>query len=172
MTFNYNNPHQQFVHASSTEAILAGANLYQNETIERALGSLSAELHPDWVLPDASPDFRKRLATGLFYKFVLSTAPVDVTINPRIKSGGALLQRPLSSGTQTFDTVEKNYPLTQPVMKLEALMQTAGEAVFQNDVHHRDDDLWCAFVLATEINSSIINIDTAAALVSNIHLFK
>lgn len=161
---------KQFVHASSTEAILAGSYLYQNETIERALGSLSAELHPDWVLPDASPDFRKRLAMGLFYKFVLNTAPVDVPINPKIKSGGTLLQRPLSSGTQSFDTVEKNYPLTQPVMKLEALMQTSGEASYQNDVHHRVDDLWCAFVLATEINASIINIDTTAALVSDIHL--
>lgn len=50
-------------------------------------------------------------------------------------------------------------------MKLEALMQTSGEAIYQNDVHHRPDDLWCAFVLATEINSTITRIDASPALV-------
>lgn len=143
-----------------------GSNLYENATIQRAFGTLEAELVPDWVLPDASPDFRKRLAIGLFYKSVLGTAPNGVLVNPKFRSGGTLIERPLSSGTQTFDTVEQNYPLTQPVMKLEALLQTSGEAVFQNDIHQRqDDDLWCAFVLATEINASILAIDTSAALV-------
>lgn len=151
-----------------------------------ALGTLSAELNPDWVLPDASPAFRERLALALFYKFVLNTVPTDVNVNPKFKSGGTLLQRPLSSGIQTFHTVEKvrkpsslfqspgindlhvvfqNYPLTQPVMKLEALMQTSGEATYQNDTHHRPYDLWCAFVLATEANSTIIRIDATPALV-------
>lgn len=144
---------------------MTGSNLYENATIQRALGTLEAEVNPDWILPDASPEFRKRLAIGLFYKTVLGSAPSDVTVNATYKSGGTLIERPLSSGTQTFETVEKNYPLTQPVMKLEALMQTSGEVVFQNDVHHRqDEDLWCAFVLATEINSSITRFDTAEAL--------
>lgn len=140
--------------------------MYENTTIQRALESLKTEINPDWVLPDASPEFRKLLALGLFYKTVLGTAPQSIVINPKFKSGGELIKRSLSSGTQKFDTVEKNYPLTQPVMKLEALMQTSGEAVFQNDVHHRqDEDLWCAFVLATEINASITMIDPSAALV-------
>lgn len=154
----------QFVHATATEAALIGYNLYQNTNIQRVLAILEAELNPDWVLPDASPEYRKRLAIGLFYKTVLATVPGDVAVNPKFRSGGVLLERPLSSGTQTFDTVEANYPLTQPVMKLEALMQCSGEVVYQNDVHQRDDDLWCAFVLATEINASIMRIDASAAL--------
>lgn len=145
---------------------MTGSNLYDDVTIQRAIVSLESEVNPDWKLPDASPGFRKRLAIGLFYKFVLNTAPSNVVVNPRYRSGGQLIERPLSSGIQTFDTVEENYPLTQPVIKLEALMQTTGTAVYQNDVHHRkDDDLWCAFVLATRINYTIARIDATAALV-------
>lgn len=142
-----------------------GRNLYENSTIQIALAALDREVTPDWVLPDASPEFRKRLAIGLFYKFVLNTVPSSVMVNPRHRSGGALIERPISSGIQAFDTVEKNYPLTQPIIKLEALMQTSGESVYVNDMYHRPEDLWCAFVLASQINSTIVSIDPSAALV-------
>lgn len=144
-----------------------GRVLYTNETIQVALFALDSEVRPDWVLPDASPEFRKRLALDLFYKFVLATAPPDVRLTPRHRSGGPLLDRPVSRGIQTYDTVGENYPLTQPVIKLEALMQTSGQALYQNDIHQKHDtDLWCAFVQATVINATILNIDPAPALVS------
>lgn len=44
-------------------------------------------------------------------------------------------------------------------------MQTAGEAIYQNDIYHRHDDLWCAFVLATKVNTTITSIDPSPALV-------
>lgn len=67
----------EFVHASKTEDLLIGKNLYENKTLQQALHNLVTEMHPDWVLPDACPEYRKNLAAALFYKFVLDTCPSD-----------------------------------------------------------------------------------------------
>ncbi len=75
--------------------------------LQKAIEMLDVEIKPDWVLPDPSPAFRKQLAIGLFYKSILNLAPADVKINDKMQSGGVLLKRPLSSGTQKFDTYEK-----------------------------------------------------------------
>lgn len=86
--------------------------------------TLDAEIKPDHVLPDASPKFRHGLALSLFYKFVLSISPE--VVDKRNKSGGALLQRPLSSGNQEFDTDRNLWPLNKPIPKIEAVLQCAG----------------------------------------------
>jgi len=48
-----------------------GKNLFDREVFRTALKILDAELHPDHVLPDASPEYRKGLAAALFYKVTL-----------------------------------------------------------------------------------------------------
>lgn len=45
----------------------------------------------------------------------------------RFHSGGFLLDRPISTGIQRYDTQPKNYPLSEPIIKLEALAQTSGK---------------------------------------------
>lgn len=112
----------EFVHADKTEKLLIGKNLYDNETLQSALQSLLSEMHPDWVLPDACPEYRMNLAAALFYKFVLNTCPAD-KISAEFVSGGAILERAISSGTQSFDTFEDRYPLTERVPKYEGLIQ-------------------------------------------------
>ena len=59
------------VHASNTESYVNGKNLFDHEVFRTALKILDAELHPDHVLPDASPEYRKGLAAALFYKVTL-----------------------------------------------------------------------------------------------------
>jgi xanthine dehydrogenase/oxidase len=58
------------VHALNTERFLDGKNLFDTTTLQTALNILDAELRPDQVLPDASPTYRKRLASAVFYKVV------------------------------------------------------------------------------------------------------
>lgn len=87
----------EFVHAAQTEKLLVGKSLYDNETLQNALQSLTAEMNPDWVLPDASPEYRKSLAAALLYKFVLNTCPTK-RIGEKYISGGAILERSISSG--------------------------------------------------------------------------
>ncbi|XP_065075928.1 xanthine dehydrogenase/oxidase-like [Ochlerotatus camptorhynchus] len=154
-----------FVHASKTEDFLIGKPLFTNETLNGALQTLSDELEPDWVLPDASPEYRKRLAQSLFYKFLLSIASESsIVLNARFKSGGTVLERPLSSGKQSYDTYPSKWPLTQYTPKLEGLAQTSGEAEYVNDVPKMPNELHAAFVLATEIQSRIVKIDATKAL--------
>uniref|UniRef100_A0A182IX03 Aldehyde oxidase n=1 Tax=Anopheles atroparvus TaxID=41427 RepID=A0A182IX03_ANOAO len=63
-----------FTHASRTEELLTGKKLFDNETIQQALITLASEIRPDWILPDASSEYRKHLAIALFYRFILSVA--------------------------------------------------------------------------------------------------
>lgn len=56
------------IHASNTESYVNGKNLFDRKVFRTALKILDAELHPDHVLPDASPEYRKGLAVALFYK--------------------------------------------------------------------------------------------------------
>lgn len=93
----YGGINKHFLHASNTELMLIGKSILDNQVLKFALKTLHDELHPDHVLPDYSPEFRRTLAEGLFYKFVLSIKPENV--NPRLRSGGFLLERGLSSGT-------------------------------------------------------------------------
>lgn len=113
------------VHASGTEEYFTGKPLLDNGTLKGALELLEKELDPNTVLPDPSPDYRRGLALALIYKFVLSVAPNAV--DERKKSGGTVMKRSLSSGTQDFDTDRSQWPLNQPVPKIEGLMQCAGK---------------------------------------------
>lgn len=153
-----------FIHASNTEKCLQGKNLYTNETLQSAISFLNNELQPNWVLPDASPEYRKSLAISLFYKFVLHSAPED-QVRPEYRSGGEILHRPVSSGKQTFDTHKDKFPLTQPIPKYEGLIQVSGKAQYSNDIPHLDNELWAAFVIATRVGAKIGRIDASDALV-------
>lgn len=155
----------QFVHATATEAALVGRVLHAEETLKLAVRSLGGELRPDWELPDADPVYRKNLAISLFYKFVLSTADA-AGLAPELRSGGEVLQRPLSSGVQSFDTFKERYPVTEPVLKLEGLMQVSGAALYANDLPELKDQLWAAFVPAGRPHVTIGQIDASEAMVS------
>lgn len=60
-----------FVNAENTEKYLVGKKLFDNETVQGALKTLTEELQPDEVPPYASSGFRKNLARNLFYKVKL-----------------------------------------------------------------------------------------------------
>lgn len=166
----YGGINPKFIHAEATEKLLTGANdLYSNDGLSRAIKSLQDELIPDSILPDAPAEYRKSLAIALFYRFVLATSPPD-RIQTEYVSGGWPLERTLSSGSQIYQSNEKTYPLTEPALKYEGLIQCSGEAEYVNDmfgnVSNADQELWAAFVPATEVHSKIVRIDAGKALVS------
>lgn len=159
----------EFLHASATEEILKSTtDLYSNAGLRRAIESLNKELQPNMISTDASPEYRKNVAIALFYRFVLSTMPLpDSNLSPNLRSSAEPLQRGLSSGQQSFGTVPSNYPITQPVKKYEGQIQASGEAIYANDLRSSDcsQELWAAFVHATQIGMKISNIDASEALV-------
>ncbi|XP_059612684.1 xanthine dehydrogenase/oxidase-like [Phlebotomus argentipes] len=159
----YGGIHPRFVHAATTEQLLQGADIFDNDVLQRALQSLDQEIQPDSSINEPLPEFRKILALGLFYKAVLSVGPQE-RIQEQYRSGGTTIERPVSSGIQQYTSNSENYPLTQPLPKDTALEQTAGEAVYVNDMAHLPDDLWATFVIATQTNSRISYIDPSVAL--------
>ena len=86
-------------------------------------------------------------------------------VDERFRSGALNLKRGLSSGQQKFDTDEKDWPVNQPVPKVEARAQCSGEAQYVDDIPLRPDELHAAFVLSTVGNCRIESIDASAALV-------
>ncbi|XP_076300418.1 xanthine dehydrogenase [Lasioglossum baleicum] len=154
--------HKDFLHATQTENYLVGKSVFDKEVVKQALQTLDTELKPDHVLPDYSPEFRKTLAEGLFYKFVINLKPENV--DPKIRSGGTVLERELSSGKQQYDTDKSLWPLTQPIPKIESAHQTSGEAQYVNDLPPFHNEVFCAFVLTTVPNGKVASIDASEAL--------
>lgn len=150
-----------FVHAKSVENYLVGKNLFNKAQLPQLFTSLEKELQPDAVLPDPSPEYRKLLACGLLYKFILKHSP---EVKPEFKSGGEELKRAVSSGQQTFDTQVKNYPVTQPVEKVEAIVQCSGEATYMNDLPPQPNQVFAALVHATKVGATIVEIDPSDAM--------
>lgn len=110
-----------FVHATAIEQLLKDKVYYEKAVVERMFTELPNLLQPNELLPDPSPDYRRKLACGLLLKCLLDIAPAE-KVKPEFKSGGLILKRDLSSGSQTFETQKKNYPLTQPVNKIEGTL--------------------------------------------------
>ncbi|XP_055691252.1 xanthine dehydrogenase/oxidase-like [Lutzomyia longipalpis] len=151
------NPH--FIHATATEKLLVDRDLFNDCDIQAACMSLEKEFLLDWVLPDPSPNYRKMLAIGLFFKAVLKMCPDD-KVRPEVRSAALDIERILSSGEQhlapTMDQV--------PVPKLEALAQCTGDAKYINDMPYMPNEVWGALVCATEASATIVNINTTNAL--------
>lgn len=167
----YGGVNPQFIHAEETEQYLTGVDdLYSNQIIQGAIACLRNDIHPDAVLPDPVPEYRQRLAIALFYRFCLNTIPFKDRVRLEFRSGAAAIERSISSGRQLFDTNRNLWPLTQPVLKNEALVQCSGEAQYSNDLFSHQsvgDELWCAFVQTTEFHEKIIKIDPSKALVNS-----
>lgn len=158
----YGGINPRFVNAKATEAFIVARNLFNPADLSAILTCLANELNPDWVQPNVTPVYRKNLALALFYRCVLSIAP---NVQLRHLSGAQPLQRPISSGTQTYETDKDKYPLTKPVTKYDGLLQCSGEAGFANDIPPIKDELWAAFVVATSVGKKIATIYPDTALV-------
>ncbi|KAG7302262.1 hypothetical protein JYU34_013757 [Plutella xylostella] len=147
-SITYGNIRPDFYHASYTEEFLKGKDAFDNKTVQGAIKLLNHEIQPDDCPPEACPAARKKLAIGLFYKFILGITPHN-KISPCYKTGGEHIKRPLSQGMQDFQTDPSLYPLNQPVTKLEAQIQASGEAQYVNDIPPLPREVFGAFVLST-----------------------
>ncbi|XP_059612740.1 uncharacterized protein LOC132259204 [Phlebotomus argentipes] len=147
----------RFIHASKTENLVMSKSLFSNETVALLMASLNEELKLDWILPDPSPRYRKLLALGLFYKAILSVAPVE-RVRECVRSGGEEIFRGLSSGKQEVTGAEN------AMIKLNAEIQCSGEANYINDLPCMPGEVWAAFVPATEVSARILSIDASEAL--------
>ena len=112
-----------------------------------ALAKLDSEIVPVTTPVSSSAEYLKSLAISLFYK-VCTYVGIDSSmcvckrygvpfvprvqyylaviydhVDPRVQSAAVPFQRPLSTGTQTYGTKPSEYPVTEPMTKLTALLQ-------------------------------------------------
>ncbi|KAL4715707.1 hypothetical protein ACJJTC_006286 [Scirpophaga incertulas] len=148
-----------------TEKFLHGKKLFINDTLKGALKILEQELVAVENPPDPSAEYRKKLALSLFYKSLLSLCPHDI-LDVRYRSGSTKIHetRPVSDARQIFDTNPAQWPLTQPLQKVEALIQCSGEAQYTEDIPSFPHEVFGAFVLTTEGSGNIVSIDASQAL--------
>ncbi|XP_073946023.1 uncharacterized protein isoform X2 [Choristoneura fumiferana] len=154
----YGNISPTFIHAKMTENFLKGKIVFNNVILQSAIKILDKEIEPKYDPAQPSPDFRKKLAIGLFYKVILNICPTSA-ISPRYRSGSSLIQRPLSHGTQEFQQDPSLFPLNQPIPKLEAIIQSSGEAKYTNDIPSLPREVFGAFVQATINNGELDTVD-------------
>lgn len=161
----FGNINSTFIHASATERFLESKSFQKSAEMLSAISCLHNELIVEHRPPEPNPEYRRNLACGLLYKFLLSLLPKEF-VNTKYLCGTTKLyeQRQESRGSQDFPTNKTNFPLTQPVMKLEALSQCSGEAMYANDIPPIPKEVFCAFVIATEVNKTIESIDPSKAL--------
>ncbi|CAH2233055.1 jg18402 [Pararge aegeria aegeria] len=98
---------------------------------------------------------------------LLSLCPSNI-LNRRHVSGAVKLSetRPVSEGRQIFETNPSLWPLNQPIPKLEALIQCAGESSYTEDIPTLPKEVFAAFVLTTVGLGTIDRIDPSRALES------
>ncbi|XP_012545633.1 LOW QUALITY PROTEIN: uncharacterized protein LOC101738607 [Bombyx mori] len=162
---SYGGLSSQFTRAFATESFLVGKALFTNNTLQRALNILKNELVVTEMPPEPSAKYREKLALNLFYKGLLTLCPNN-QLNSRYRSGAIKIHetRPVSEGRQIFDTNPTEWPLGQPIPKVEALIQCAGEAHFSEDIPTLPREVFAAFALSTISKGDLVKIDPSQAL--------
>lgn len=69
-----------------------------------------------------------------------------------------------------YDTNPILWPVNEPMPKVDALVQCAGEAFYVNDIPTLPNEVFCAFVTSDICTGEIVNIDPEPALVSSFSL--
>lgn len=144
-------------HSTSAEQLLVGRS-WNDQTLADVLQAVRSDVDSAYAacrqrmraLPsDGIPEeYRLQLAESFFYKFFVHVAertkPKEVP--PRDRSAGKIYERPVSKGTQDFETYEYEYPVSVPIIKLSAFEQATGEARYTHDLPLPPRGLYAAFV--------------------------
>ena len=116
-----------------------------SDTLSKALEILMDEIvvEPEKAYDGKKLEYRKSLVPAFFYKYFLSLLGDSIPSN--LKSAAAVMysERPLSKAQQAYSVNKYMAPVNQPKVKLSALKQSSGEAVYTDDVPARD----CVYVV-------------------------
>ncbi|XP_068204376.1 uncharacterized protein [Palaemon carinicauda] len=151
-----------FIHASQTESYLSNLKLNENETVLEAVRLLGEEVSPDNHFEDASPEYRRSLSQSLLFKAIVGF--LGDQVSSKVRSAGPNIERPISSGAQSFDMNEDTWPVGEAVPKLESATQISGEARYLDDLPMLPGELHAAFVQTAVANAKIKSINTEEAL--------
>ncbi len=132
-------------HAALAEQALRGKALTE-ETLQAALIALTKDVETAQkntaarmsTLPweGFTDEYRQHLAQSFLYKFFVQLMEIEhpSDVSGAVWSAGQRIQRPVSKGTQNYKTYPEEFPVSRPFIKLEAFLQTTGEAIYPQDI--------------------------------------
>jgi len=130
-------------------ATLAGALALVREDVD-ALFKKFAARYAALPFEGFTDDYKRHLAESFFYKFFVATAEwLGESVPPEVRTAGERFERPVSRGTQHYRKYPAEYPANEPFIKLEAFLQTTGEAQYTHDIPLPRRGLAGAFVQST-----------------------
>ncbi|KAK7021793.1 hypothetical protein SK128_010782 [Halocaridina rubra] len=88
---------------------------------------------------------------------------LEDVVGPRAISAGYKIERPLSSGQQSFDMHKDTWPVGEPISKLESATQISGEAKYLDDIPYLPNEVHAALVLTTVAKGQLKNVDSSEA---------
>ena len=106
-SFVFGGVKEHTISASSTEAYMLGKCVLDVKVLKNALHILDNEIEPNVTPGAASVEFRKNCVLSLFYKFILAT--IEDKIDSKYKSAAIQYIRPVSKGSQSYDTDSSLY---------------------------------------------------------------
>jgi CO/xanthine dehydrogenase FAD-binding subunit len=159
----YGGVSKQIFRATRTETQIIGNALSQT-VLTNALAGLQQDI--DNTGPSTyygtTDAYRRQVASSFLYKLFIRALP-PASISARNASAGERYVRPVSSETATYSSDPAEAPVSDPVMKLGALKQVAGEALYTFDEKQERDGLYGALATTQVAAGTITAIDTTAA---------
>lgn len=146
---------------TSVESVLNGLNVTDATAVLNACNLLKTALTAGVAPMGGRQSFRVQTAVNYLYKYLLSLLPTVPT--NLVKASANWMVRPVTTSSQTFGTDPQQYPVSQPLNKIDGLTQTSGEAVFTADVAAPHGLLHAAIVQTTQANATISYVDKTAA---------
>ena len=91
---------------------------------------------------------------------------MDKSANPKFVSGATDIEKRLTTARHDYEYPEDEWPLYEPVPKIESPIQCSGEAEYTNDIPPCPNEAHGALVVATVGNARLKGVDVTEALVS------
>jgi xanthine dehydrogenase/oxidase len=142
------------------EQALVGSDV--STAMKTVLDAAEKAIVPSTVIGRVS--FRKSTAITYLYRFLLLLIG-DKNLPAKYQSATApWMTRAVSSGTQQYQVSKGEFPVSEPMPKIESIQQTTGKAVYTDDIGMPGvAGVFGALVLSTGGSSTIEAIDESAA---------
>ncbi|KAI3390062.1 hypothetical protein SNEBB_005211 [Seison nebaliae] len=145
-----------FEYSKTTTSKMINKSLLENNDVNFILKSLDSELVT--IVPSIT-NYQKKTAVNLLYKTMVEI--VGSKANPIYQSASSNVKemRAVSSGVENFQELPKDFPLTEAVNKMDADIQTTGEAKYIPDMPITEKDLFGVYVQSTIASGQILSIN-------------
>ncbi|VAH05345.1 unnamed protein product [Triticum turgidum subsp. durum] len=155
--------------AAKTEKFLVGKKL-DDGLLDETFNLLKEDIPLAENAPGGMVEFRSSLTLSFFFKFFLYVTHEmnnkglwKVGLDAANMSAIQSYTRPVSIGTQGYESVGQGTAVGQPMVHMSAILQVTGEAEYVDDTPTPPNILHAALVLSKKAHARILSIDDSVA---------